>query len=98
MAQVTAQQRKIDKLLELSRGDWEELPKILSEIEEWSHDDLMSYAAELPLWNDRLHQLDSYAEQGLMTQEQARKYWELEELVAKNRPILHYILCGQQAN
>ncbi len=92
MAQVTGQERKIDKLLKLSRADWEEPPKILAEIEEWSHDDLMSYAAELPLWNDRLRQLDRYAGQGLMTEEQLRKYRELKELVARNRPILDRIL------
>ncbi len=94
MTQVTEQGRKIDRLLELSRADWEAPPRVLSEIEEWSHDDLMSYAAELPLWNDRLYQLSRYAEQGLMSDEQTRKHRELRELVARNRPILDQILRG----
>ncbi len=92
MAQVTEQERKIDRLLELSRADWEEPAHILSEIEEWNSGDLMSYAVELPLWNDRLYQLDKHAEQGLMTEEQARKHRELKDLVARNRPILDQIL------
>lgn len=94
MAQVTGQKHKIDRLLELSQADWEEPPRILSEIEEWNSDDLMSYAAELPLWNARLYQLDEHAQQGLMTEEQARKHRELKELVARNRPILDQILHG----
>jgi hypothetical protein len=92
LARVTEQKRKIDKLLKLSRADWEEPPHILSELDEWSPNDLMSYAAELPLWNDRLYQLDRYAEQGLMSEGQARKHRELRELVARNRPILDQIL------
>lgn len=93
MAQVKQEgQKNIEKLLELSRAAWEELPEVATEIDEWDADSQLTYVVEWPLEYDRLHQLGRYAKHGLMTEEQSRRYRELKELVAKNRPILDQIL------
>ncbi len=95
MAEVKkASPHTIDRLLDASWASWEELPRVASEIGDWTFDDQISYAAEWPLEEDRLILLEGYKQAALMTDVQLRRYQLLTELVTRNRPIREGILHG----
>ncbi len=89
MAQVTkAKHDEIDRLLDLSRAGWEELPEVAKEAEAWDRESLEAYLAELPLEEDRLARLAEHAEAGLMDEAQLDRHQRLLELAEERRPLL----------
>lgn len=89
MAQVTEKaHQKIEKLLTVSRTNWERLPEVEAEIGNWDPDDAEVFILEWSIEEDRLDRLEELAGQGAMTKDQAARYEELKKLVTKNRPII----------
>jgi len=89
VAQVTkAKHDEIDRLLDLSKAGWEELPKVAKEAEAWDQESLEAYLAELPLEEDRLRRLAEHAEAGRMDDAQLKRYRRLLELAQERRPLL----------
>lgn len=84
----------IDRTLKRSLAAWSELPRIAEEIEGWDEIERIDFVHDWPLQEMRLERLRGYAGEGdeLMTEEQWGRYWELEELVARNRPIIEGLL------
>jgi len=89
MAQVaqTAQQR-IDHLLDLSFAEWGELPEIEAAIASWDLIEQLDSVEEWTLAEERLLQLSRYAATTILTDEQRTRYCHLEQIVARNRPII----------
>lgn len=89
MAHVTKSKHdEIDRLLDLSRAGWEELPEIAREAEAWDQESLEAYLAELPLEEDRLRRLTEHADAGRMDEAQLGRYRRLQELAEERRPLL----------
>ena len=89
MAQVTkAKHDEIDRLLDLSRAGWEELPAVAREAEAWDQESLEAYLAELPLEEDRLRRLTEHAAAGRMDEAQLERYAHVLNLAEERRPLL----------
>ncbi len=93
---IRARRLREDVEWELGRAlaAWSELPQIAEEIAGWDEIERIAFVHEWPLQEMRLERLRGYAGEGdeLMTEEQRGRYGELEELVARNRPIIEGLL------
>ncbi len=78
----------IEKLLESLTWQWERLPEVEAEIDQWDLIEQLNFIEEWPLEEDRLLRLKRYAEEGLLTPEQIARYDALQGIVARNRPII----------
>ncbi len=93
---IRARRLREDVEWELGRAlaAWSELPQIAEEIAGWDEIERIDFVHEWPLQEMKLERLRGYAGEGdeLMTEEQRGRYRELEELVARNRPIIEGLL------
>ena len=90
MAQVTeAISRRVEVLLARSSEAWRRLPRVEVEIAGWDLLDRIDFVEEWPIEEQRLNELERYAEAGVLTPEQSDRYAELKRLVERNRPIIH---------
>ncbi len=93
MDQATTQTGKlIDRWLTHGESAWERLPKVEEEIDGWDSDEAVGYIAGWGAEEEMLRNLDAAAASGDMTEEQAGRYRELKETVAKNRPVIERLL------
>ena len=95
MAQVThihTARERIDPYLDYLFAEWQALPEVATEWPEWEDLDQLDFVVEWPIREDRLHQLQGWAAQGLLTPEQQARYDELLQLIACYRPLLDGIL------
>ena len=83
-----AKHDEIDRLLDLSRAGWEELPEVAGEASSWDRGSLEAYLAEFPLEEDRLRRLSEHAEAGRMDKAQLERHQRLLELAEERRPLL----------
>ena len=89
MAQVSeATSRDIDRLLHKLLCQWQRLPEVEAEIDQWDWVDQVVFIEEWPLEKDRLADLERYVDQGALTPEQLCQYEELRRIVEQNRPII----------
>ncbi len=72
---------------------WRGLPEVAAEIAGWDEIERIDFVHEWPLQEMKLERLREYAgDDELMTEGQRLRYGELEELVARNRPIIEGLL------
>lgn len=89
MAKVSSRVlQEIDFQLDLSFEQWERLPEVEATIDDWDQIDQIVFIEEWPLQEERLRWLAQEVAQGLLTPQQLQRYDKLQELVAKNRPII----------
>jgi hypothetical protein len=68
MAQVAQDpqlQARIDRYVEYLRREWDSIPALAAEWDEWDEHSRFVFALEWPICEDRLHELRQWAEQGL---------------------------------
>ena len=82
----------IDRDLEWSLAVWRGLPEAAGEISEWDVIERLDFVYEWPLEEMRLDRLREQKRVGLMNAEQAVQMAELENLVARNRPVSEELL------
>ena len=88
MAQVIHDtQRHIELLLDSVIDLWQNLPRTAFEIASWDLIDQTTFVEEWPLQEQRLATLAAYATNGMLSAEQLKRYRELEQSVAQNRPL-----------
>jgi len=78
----------IEGQLAFGKASWERLPEVEAEIDNWDPEDAEVFILEWSIEEDRLDYLEEYRDRGAMTEEQAARYADLKELVAKNRAII----------
>ena len=89
MAQVEQHlDRKIDDRLDYLLGAWRELPDAEREIDSWDLVEQIDYVLEWTPKEELLDRLREYSARGQMNDVQLKRLAELEELVARHRPIL----------
>jgi hypothetical protein len=83
---------RIDRYLDYLFDQWEQLPEMAAEWDEWDHDSRLTFALNWGVPADRLAQLGGWADEGLLTPAQRKRYDKLLQLVAQNRETLTYLL------
>jgi hypothetical protein len=95
MAQVVPDaelRARIDRYLAYLFDQWEQLPEMAAEWDEWDHDSRLTFALNWGVPADRLAQLRGWAADGLLTPAQRERYDALLALVEINRETLTYLL------
>jgi hypothetical protein len=87
-------QEWIDDYLEYLWGQWEQLPEMAAEWDEWDRESRLTFAANWGVPADRLAQLRGWAADGLLTPAQRERYDALERLVARNEATLEHLLAS----
>lgn len=94
MAEVrTTAHVDIDKLLDLLSEAWAEMPRIAAEIEGWDPSERVDFLEEWALEEDRLVDLERYAAEGALSDDQRARYDALCQQIAQHRPTLDALLC-----
>lgn len=83
----------IESSLAYSLAEWAEVPRYVSAWAEWDVDQQMAFEFEWTIRDDRLVQLQQYAEAGLLTADQQHRYTQLLALVEQNRPIIERLFA-----
>ncbi len=82
----------IDDSLDYLVGEWEQIPEIAAEWDDWDEYDRLDFVIEWPLREDRLHQLQRWHSGGELSLSQSQRLVELQELIERNRPVLERLL------
>ncbi len=91
MAQVAQDPQlrdRIDHFLTYLAQTWASIPALAAEWDEWDEHSRFVFTIDWPVCEDRLHQLQQWAEQGVLTPEQHARYDALMTLAAEHRPVL----------
>jgi len=95
MAQVKGSvSKEVDRLLDQLMGDWQQVPEVATEIDDWDIVAQLTFTEEWPLVEIRLRRLEEHVQQAHLTPSQITQYEELKRLIAKDRPILQRIMEG----
>jgi hypothetical protein len=95
VAQVTAQARhEIDKLLDQLTWQWERLPEVEAEIDDWDLLEQLDFIEEWPLEEMRLRQPEKYVAEGCLNEEQRARYERLRSTIERYRPIISRLQAG----
>lgn len=78
----------IDHVLDIALWQWQSLPEVAAEIDEWDLLDQLNFIEEWPIEEDRLLFLERHAADDSMSLEQRARFEELKRIVACNRPII----------
>ena len=96
MAQVRHRskiQEQADDYLTYLIREWQAVPRLATEWTSWDDLDQLDFVVEWPIREDRLQQLQQWAEQNFLTSAQCTRYEELLRLVAQYRPTLERLLA-----
>ncbi len=96
MAQVAQEahvRARIDHYLDYLLAQWEGVPALAAEWSDWDTESRLTFAWNWAVPRDRMHQLEQWATQGVLTPEQCVRYEQLLALVAQNRPTLERLLA-----
>ena len=85
----------IDDYLTYLIREWEGIPDLAAEWDEWEDYDQFDFVIEWPIREDRLSQLEQWFELGLFTLEQCALYEELLRLIAQHRATLEYLISDE---
>ena len=95
MAQVAQDPRlrgRIEHYLEYLSSQWEGVPELAAEWDEWDQDSRLTFILNWGVPADRLHCLTQWAAAGLLTPDQSDRYDRLMRLVEQHGPTLRRLL------
>lgn len=95
VAQDAQSQASIEHYLDHLIRTWEGVPLDAEGWEEWDEHSRFAYGFDWGVPEDRLHQLQGWAEQRLLTPAQQARYEQRRELVTRYRPLLEKLLEGE---
>jgi hypothetical protein len=84
---------RIDDFLDYLAEEWLAIPRVAQEWADWSPYERLDFVLEWPIREERLEQLQVYAERGLLTPAQNARYAALRQLVQENRGTLEELLA-----
>lgn len=89
MAQVaTISEQHLDYLLDYLTDAWQQLPRVVDEIDRWDLLEQLDYVEEWGAKDALAHRLDEILKSETTTDAQRARYADLRRLIRKNRPIL----------
>lgn len=86
-------QTQIDEFLDYLLRIWGGIPALAAEWGEWDEDSKLTFVHNWGVPTDRLHQVQEWAAQGLLTLAQQARYAELRRLVVRHGPTLDRLLA-----
>jgi hypothetical protein len=84
---------RIDRYLAYLVNEWEGVPLLAEEWDEWDEHSQLSFVIDWPIREDRLHMLQRWAAQGLLSSEQMIRFEALLRLVEEHRPTLERMIA-----
>ena len=96
MAQVTNPRsiaESIDDYLAYLWAEWESIPALAAEWDDWDAYEQLDFVMEWPIREDRLLMLRDWAAAGCMTDEQQARYNQLLDLIAAHRDTLERLIA-----
>ena len=84
---------KIEFALDYLLREWSGVQELAGEWNNWDEDSRLVFELNWAVPEDWLHQLQQWAEQGVLTPEQRCRYADLLKLVAQQRPTLERLLA-----
>ncbi len=85
--------QRMNGILSWLEEEWRDrVPEYAEAWERWTEDEKLVFVSEATIRDDRLHQAREWRRQRLLSPAQAKKLQCIEELVAKNRPLLQPLL------
>jgi hypothetical protein len=87
-----SRQTRIDQYLDYLVRQWEGIPALADEWDEWDEHSRLIFALDWPICEDRLGQLEAWVGQGLLTPTQQARYDLLLTLIVQHRPTLEQLL------
>lgn len=94
MAQVTKTiAAQIDDSLDYLTEEWQAIPRVAREWTHWSPYQRLDFVLEWPIREDRLAEIEEYAERGQLTPDQRSRRDVLRQVVAENRAVLEQLLA-----
>lgn len=97
MAQVVQNadlRARVEHYLDYVRDQWSGIPDLAAEWADWDEESRVTFVWNWAVPRDRLHQLEQWADQGLLTPEQQARYERLLVLVAEQRPKIERLLAS----
>jgi hypothetical protein len=89
MAQVaTVAEDRLDYLLDYLTDAWQELPRIVTEIDDWDLLEQLDYVEEWGAKDSLAHKLEELLDTPSANDAQRARYADLQRLISRNRPIL----------
>ena len=92
VAQDPGLRDRIDDYISYLTRKWEAMPELAGEWDEWDELSRLTFACDWGVPADRLHQLERWAEQGLLTAPQRARFDQLLRLVAQHGSVLERLL------
>ncbi len=92
VARILTAKERIDPYLDYLFAEWGAVPEVAAEWNEWEDHEQLDFVVEWPIKEDRLHQLQQWAREGLFTPDQQARYERLLALIAQHRPTLEQLL------
>jgi hypothetical protein len=93
VAEVTDRvSQDVERLLAWLTLEWERVPQVAQEIDQWDLMEQLHFTEEWPLEEDRLLTLQRYAARGVLSADQRARFEALQRIIARHRPILQQIL------
>lgn len=83
----------IEDSLDYLIGNWAGIPRIAAEWNTWDEPDRLDFVLEWPLREIRLHELQAWEAEGLLSAPQRKRFRELEKLIQRHRPTLDRLLA-----
>jgi hypothetical protein len=93
VASPTEVTRWIDNYVSYLTDALNDLIEIEQEWDDWDELSRLTYVVEWPIKQDRLMQLERWASQSLLSEEQSGRYSTLLNLLEQRRPILERLLA-----
>jgi hypothetical protein len=85
--------QRIEGYIGYLEREWSGIPELAAAWDGWDEDSKLSFVLDWPIREDRLWQLDGWADQGLLTDEQQLRFDSLLEVIACYRPTLEKLLA-----
>lgn len=95
MAQLTQQARlreRIDRYQAYLLKAWQGVPELAAEWPGWDEHSRLAFDLDWGVCEDRLAQLQQWAEEGRLDPLQRARFDQLQALVARHRPLLESLL------
>lgn len=82
----------IEDYLSYLIGEWEAVPAMAAEWDQWSANDRLDFSLEWPIREDRLRQLEHWADESLLSPSQCDRFRHLLDLIGRYGPTLQKLL------
>jgi hypothetical protein len=92
VAQDTELAQWIDKSLDYLMSNWEAVPEIAAEWDDWDELERLDFVVEWPLREMRLRELQRWRDAGLLSPSQLDRFEQVEALINRNSRTLERLL------